>query len=211
MPPLPEPCACNVVARWAAAAVLILGLAVSAHAASAVYRWVDASGITHLSSEKPPAGIKYERVVLASTGTAASASSARANRYSTANTPTGTRITAASAEQVARRNDIVTSLQTRECVVALESMDRMAKGGQAVEPSEFRRLQQTADQNCSSDPAVRRQQEDMAAKLRVAKGDVCVDARNKLADMLEPGRRPSREQVKTQQEFIESHCTAPVR
>ena len=112
---------------------------------------------------------------------------------------------------MARRNDIVTSLQTRECVVALESMDRMAKGGQAVEPSEFRRLQQTADQNCSSDPAVRRQQEDMAAKLRVAKGDVCVDARNKLADMLEPGRRPSREQVKTQQEFIESHCTAPVR
>ncbi len=211
MPPLPEPHACNVVARWAAVAVLILGFATSAHASSAVYRWVDASGITHLSSEKPPSGIKYERVVLASTGNTASTSSARANRYSAANTPTGTRITAAGAEQVTRRNDIVKSLQTRECVVALESMDRMAKGGQAVEPSEFRRLQQTADQNCSSDPAVRRQQEDMAAKLRVAKGDVCVDARNKLADMLEPGRRPSREQVKTQQEFIESHCTAPVR
>jgi hypothetical protein len=58
---------------------------------------------------------------------------------------------------------------------------------------------------------VRREQEDMAARLRVSKGDTCVDARNKLADMLEPGRRPTRDQLKTQQEFIESHCTAPVR
>jgi len=179
-------------------------------AASSVYKWVDAAGVTHLSSEKPAAGIKYERVVLATTSKSTTASSGRAN-YSAANAPTGTRITSASAEQVARRNDMVTSLRTRECVVALESIDRMAKGGQAVEPSEFRRLQQTADQNCSTDPAVRRQQEDMAAKLRVAKGDVCIDARNKLADMLEPGRRPTRDQVKTQQEFIESHCTAPVR
>ena len=208
MPLLPQHHACNVVARWTAAAALMLGLAASVHASSTVYRWVDASGVTHLSSEKPPAGTKYERVLMASTGNAASG---RANRNGAASAPTGTRVTNASAEQVARRNDIVTSLRTRECVVALESIDRMAKGGQAVEPSEFRRLQQTADLNCSSDPAVRRQQEDMAAKLRVAKGDVCVDARNKLADMLEPGRRPSRDQVKTQQEFIESHCTAPVR
>jgi Domain of unknown function (DUF4124) len=201
---------CNNVARIAAAAALMLGCAASALASSAVYRWVDASGVTHLSSEKPAAGIKYERVVLATTGKSTSPSSGHTS-YSAATAPTGTRITAASAEQVARRDEVVTSLRTRECVVALESIDRMARGGQAVEPSEFRRLQQTADQNCSTDPAVRRQQEDMAAKLRVSKGDVCVDARNKLADMLEPGRRPTRDQVKSQQEFIESHCTAPVR
>lgn len=182
----------------------------SAASASTVYRWVDAAGITHLSSAKPPAGIKYERVVLASTGNATSPASRRAS-YSAANAPTGTRITAASAEQVALRNDVVTSLRNRECVVALESIDRMARGGQAVEPAEFSRLQQTADLNCSKDPAVRRQQEDMAARLRVAKGDTCIEARNKLADMLEPGRRPTRDQLKTQQEFIESHCTAPVR
>jgi hypothetical protein len=199
-------------ATGVAAAVMtacLLGLASSA-SASSVYKWVDATGVTHLSSEKPAAGIKYERVMLATTGKSTSPSSGRKS-YSAASAPTGTRITSASAEQVARRNEMVTSLQTRECVVALESIDRMAKGGQAVDPSEFRRLQQTADQNCSTDPAVRRQQEDMAAKLRVAKGDVCIDARNKLADMLEPGRRPTRDQVKTQQEFIESHCTAPVR
>jgi hypothetical protein len=178
--------------------------------ASSVYKWVDASGITHLSSAKPPAGTKYERVVLASTGKATSSSSGRAS-YSAANVPAGTRMTAASAEQVSRRNDMVTSLRNRECVVALESIDRLARGGQAVDPAEFSRLQQTADQNCSKDPAVRREQEDMAARLRVSKGDACVDARNKLADMLEPGRRPTRDQLKTQQEFIESHCTAPVR
>jgi len=178
--------------------------------ASSVYKWVDASGITHLSSAKPPAGTKYERVVLASTGNATSTSSSRAS-YSAANASTGTRTTAASAEQVSRRNEMVTSLRNRECVVALESIDRLAKGGQAVDPAEFSRLQQTADQNCSRDPVVRREQEDMAARLRVSKGDTCVDARNKLADMLEPGRRPTRDQLKTQQEFIESHCTAPVR
>jgi hypothetical protein len=179
-------------------------------AASSVYKWVDAAGVTHLSSAKPPAGTKYERVVLASTGKATSSSSGRAS-YSAANVPAGTRMTAASAEQVSRRNDVVTSLRNRECVVALESIDRLARGGQAVDPAEFSRLQQTADQNCSKDPAVRREQEDMAARLRVSKGDACVDARNKLADMLEPGRRPTRDQLKTQQEFIESHCTAPVR
>jgi len=206
MPNRPATAALMTTARATAAAVLLLGFATGALASSAVYRWVDASGVTHLSSDKPPAGIKYERVVLASTGK----STARAG-YSAANSATGARITTASAEQVSRRNDVVTSLRNRECVVALESIDRMAKGGQAVEPAEFSRLQQTADQNCSKDPAVRRQQEDMAARLRVSKGDTCVDARNKLADMLEPGRRPTRDQLKTQQEFIESHCTAPVR
>jgi hypothetical protein len=197
-------------ARATVAAVLLLGFAAGASASSAVYRWVDASGITHLSSAKPPAGIKYERVVLASSGSAAPSSSGRAS-YGAASAPAGTRVMTASAEQVARRNDVVTSLRNRECVVALESIDRLAKGGQAVEPAEFNRLQQTADQNCSKDPAVRREQEDMAARLRVSKGDACVDARNKLADMLEPGRRPTRDQLKTQQEFIESHCMAPVR
>jgi hypothetical protein len=208
MPPFPVNRACSSAARWAAAVVLALGTAATVQASSAVYRWVDVAGITHLSSEKPPAGVKYERVVLASTGNATTSSPARSSGSGTVN---GARVSSASAEQVARRNDVVTSLRTRECVVALETMDRLAKGGQAVDPTEFRRLQQTADLNCSNDPALRRQQEDMAAKLRVARGDVCVDARNKLADMLEPGSRPSREQVKTQQEFIESHCTAPVR
>lgn len=189
----------------AAIAVALLGVAGTAAAASSVYKWVDAAGVTHLSSSKPPAGTKYERVVLES--------SRRPTPAGVTSHPAGVRsgTQVASAAQVARRNETITSLRNRECVVALESIDRLARGGEAVDPSEFSRLQQTADQNCSEDPAVRRQQEEMAARLRVSKGDACVDARNRLADMLEPGRKPTREQVKAQQEFIESHCTAPVR
>ena len=208
MPSRPAFVLLQSAARAAAMAVL-LGFATGALAATAVYRWVDAAGVTHLSSAKPPAGVKYERVVLASTGKPATP--LHPAGYNGSGATAGTRVTTASAEQVARRDEMVTSLRNRECVVALESIDRLARGGQAVDPAEFSRLQQTADQNCSKDPAVRRQQEDMAARLRVAKGDTCIDARNKLADMLEPGRRPTRDQLKTQQEFIESHCTAPVR
>jgi hypothetical protein len=181
----------------------------TALASSTVYKWVDAAGITHLSSAKPPAGTEYERVTLAATAKPTSRSGAGTATGSNAATRVSS--TAVPPEQAARRNEMVTSLRNRECVVALEAIDRMGKGGVAVDPSEFRRLQQTADQNCSKDPAARGEQEEMAARLRVAKGDVCIDARNRLADMLAPGRKPTRDQVKVQQEFIESHCTAPVR
>jgi hypothetical protein len=192
-----------VCAAIAAAALLLGGAAV--HASTSVYKWVDASGVTHLSSAKPPVGTPYERVTLATTKPSS-------NRSGTSgNSPTRVASAATTPEQASRRNEMVTSLQNRECVVALEAIDRVGKGGQAVDPAEFRRLQQTADQNCSKDPVQRGQQEEMAARLRVAKGDTCVDARNKLADMLAPGRKPSREQLKVQQEFIEAHCTAPVR
>jgi hypothetical protein len=185
------------------AAVGLLAWAGTTHASTSVYKWVDAAGVTHLSSAKPPAGVTYERVKLASTTKSSSGQGGSA----------GTRVSAAGTtpEQASRRNDVVSSLRNRECVVALEAIDRMGKGGQAVDPAEFRRLQQTADQNCSKDPVQRGEQEQMAARLRVSKGDACVDARNKLADMLAPGRKPTREQLKVQQEFIESHCTAPVR
>ena len=180
-----------------------------AWSAAAVYKWIDDDGVTHLSSERPPPGIRYERVALAAPGGSTQPSSKRSG--GTALSKGNVRIAAVSPEQVARRNAAIFELQNRECVVALESMDRLVRSGRPVEPTEFRRLQQTADLNCSKEPAARRQQEEQAAKLRVAKGDVCVEARNKLADMLEPGRRPTREQLKVQQEFIESHCKVPVR
>lgn len=45
------------------ASPLLLALASSvAHAQ--VYRWVDAEGFIYLSSEKPPAGVKAERIQL---------------------------------------------------------------------------------------------------------------------------------------------------
>ena len=112
---------------------------------------------------------------------------------------------------MAQRAAVIGNLRTRECVYALESVDRLTSGMQPTDAAELRRLRQTVDSNFSSDPAQRREQEAMAAKLRVANGAVCLDARNRLAAMLEPGRRPTREQLKVQQEFIENHCKAPVR
>jgi hypothetical protein len=195
-------------ASAACAAFVAVGLLLgsgAAFASTSVYKWVDASGVTHLSSDKPPVGTPYERVTLATTKSASKRSGA------TSSSPTRVASATTTPEQASRRNEMVSSLQNRECVVALEAIDRMGKSGQAVDPAEFRRLQQTADQNCSKDPVQRGQQEEMAARLRVAKGDTCVDARNTLADMLAPGRKPTREQLKVQQEFIEAHCTAPVR
>jgi len=185
------------------AVCLLLG-SVRAEAGNTVYKWVDASGVVHLSTDKPPSGVKYERMAWTSTRN-------KSTQRSPAASSGSNRLLAASSEQIANRNAVVSELQNRECVVALEAIDRLARGGQVVDAADFRRLQQTADQTCSKDPDKRHEQEQMAAKLRVAKGDVCVDARNKLAEMLEPGRRPTREQLKNQQEFIEAHCKAPVR
>lgn len=178
-------------------------------AAAAVYRWVDAQGITHLSSVKPPAGVKYERLSVGG-GSTSGRSASQGARPTTA-TSVGQRLAVVSPEQQARRDDAIGELQNRECVVALEAIDRVGRSGSPVDPVEFKRLQQTADQNCSKDPATRRRQEEMAARLRVSRSDACVQARNALAEMLEPGRRPTRERLKTQQEFIEDHCEAPVR
>lgn len=201
-----RPRAPRFVAATVALACFLVGA--TAVAASAVYKWVDSEGITHLSSDRPPPGVKFERMSIGGSGSGKSASSSRAT---TASSKGNVRLASASPEQVARRNAVISELQNRECVVALEAIDRMARSGQPVDPTDFRRRQQTADLNCSKDPVTRRQQEEQAARLRVSKGDACVDARNKLADMLAPGRRPSREQLKTQQEFIESHCKVPVR
>jgi hypothetical protein len=201
--PLATACGAVVLACWCFTGS-------PAHAGAAVYKWVDDEGVTHLSSERPPSGIKYERMAVGTGGVARSPSSGTGKRSNTGG-PSSVQVAAVSQEQLSRRTAAISELQNRECVVALEAIDRMAHGRAPVEPAEFRRLQQTADATCSKDPSTRRQQEEQAARLRVSKGDVCIDARNKLADMLETGRRPTREQLKTQQEFIESHCRAPVR
>ena len=196
---------------WRARATLLLVVAAllawstpALTSSAAVYKWVDANGVTHLSSEKPPAGTQYERIAMpGATRTSVRPSSTRGGATHVASV--------SSPQQAARRKVVIEELQTRECVVALEAIDRHAHGTAKLEPADLKRLQQTAERNCSRDPATRREQQEMAARLRVAKGGVCVDARNALAEMLEPGRKPRREQLKAQQEFIEAHCRMPVR
>jgi len=172
----------------------------------AVYRWTDADGVIHISSEKPPAGVHAVRIEVPS-----SPSSSRSRSASSGSTASSGSRATATPQQVAQREEVLGSLRTRECVIALEALDRLTSGSQPTSAAELRRLQQTAELNCSKDPARRRQQEDMAAKLRVANGPQCVEARNRLSTMLAPGSTSSRDQVKAQQDFVENHCTAPVR
>ena len=171
----------------------------------AVYRWTDAEGVIHISSERPPKGVQAERIDVRSSPSSGKPSSTSGRAAAPAAHP------AASPAQVAGREEVLGSLRTRECVIALESLDRLTSGSQPTSATELRRLQQTAELNCSKDPARRRDQEEMAAKLRVANSPSCVEARNRLATLLEPGSKASRDQVKAQQDFVESHCTAPVR
>ena len=188
------------------AVALLLALLVSAGASAQVYRWVDDEGVTHLSSEKPPPGVKAERIDVKSSSK--SAAGKPASRNSSGGAPAAAPV---SPELAADRADLLGRLRTRECVIALEALERKTSGTEPTSAAELRRLQQTADLNCSPDPARRRQQEEMAAKLRVANSPACVEARNRLADMMAPGSTTPRTQVQDQQAFVDEHCTSPLR
>jgi hypothetical protein len=189
-------------------ALALLMLFAGPGAQAQVYRWVDDEGVIHLSSEKPPPGVKAERLDIGGSG---KRSNPGAKQGSLSQGGKGPAVAPASPEVLASRADLLGRLRTRECVVALEALDRKTSGTEPTSADEIRRLKQTAELNCSQDPALRRQQEDMAAKLRIANGPSCVRARNQLADMLAPGSGVPREQLKTQQAFVDEHCTPPVR
>jgi hypothetical protein len=199
-------------------AATTLLLALTAPAADAqVYRWVDAEGVIHLSSEKPPAGVKAERIQVASTSRSSVASpSARSSAGSPG--PTGpaqpaspSPVASGSAVPAVEREALLSRLRTRECVIALEALDRKTSGAEPTSGAEIRRLKQTADLNCSEDPTRRRREEEMASRLRMANSPACDQARNQLWQMLEPGAGAPRDRVRSQQAYVEEHCTPPVR
>jgi hypothetical protein len=173
--------------------------------ASTIYKWVDEYGTVHLSSTKPPAGVKYQTVDVGS------ASGGRSNTSSGGGSSAASRPSSASPAQAAGRSQVLASLRNRECVIALEALDRLTSGTQPTSPEEITRLKQTAAANCSSDPVRRREQEEMAAQLRVANGPECVSARNTLADMAAKRVQATPEQVRAQQAFVDAHCIAPVQ
>lgn len=174
-----------------------------------VYRWVDEDGVIHLSSEKPPPGVKAERLDIpgtskrSSSGTRTSAASSKAALSGGAGS--------ASPAQVAQRQAALGDLRNRECVIALEALERMTSGTEATSADEIRRLKQTAELNCSRDPALRREQEDQALQLRMANSPSCAQARDRLADMMAPESATPRDQLRSQQAFVDEHCTPPVR
>jgi hypothetical protein len=174
-----------------------------------VYRWTDEDGVIHLSSEKPPAGVKAERIDIKTSSSSKRPASSSGTRATTGSNQPAPR--PASPEQVAGREQLLGQLKTRECVIALEALERKTGGAEPTSATEIKRLKQTADLNCSQDPVRRSQQEAMAAKLRVANSPSCVEARNKLSDMMAPGANAPRDQVRAQQAFVDEHCTSPIR
>ncbi len=186
------------------ALLLTAGLVASVSAAT-VYKWVDEDGVVHLSSTKPPAGVKYQAVNVGAASGSGSKTSAGGSSGGTS------RASTTSPAQAASRSEVLASLRNRECVIALEALDRLTSGTQPTSPQEITRLKQTAAANCSSDPIRRREQEEMAAQLRVANGPECVSARNTLADMSAKRVQATPEQVRAQQAFVDAHCIAPVQ
>ena len=189
-----------------AVAVLIVGALLCGHAAaSTVYKWVDQYGTVHLSTSKPAAGVKYETLNLGSTSSQPARPAAGGGSASARPAPQ------ASPAQVAQRSEVLSSLQNRECVIALEALDRLTSGTKPTSATELTRLKQTVEVNCSRDATRRREQENMAAKLRIANGPECVAARNKLVEMMAPGSKAARESLQSQQAYVDEHCIAPVQ
>jgi hypothetical protein len=190
--------------------IVALAILPACASADAIYRWTDADGVIHISSEKPPRGVQAERIEVHGTSSGKSTPSGSGTIKWSGGSSTVAR-SSASPAQVAEREEVLGNLRNRECVIALESLDRLTSGAQATSGGEIRRLQQTAELNCSKDPARRREQEQMAARLRVANGPTCLEARKRLSELLAPGAQATRDQLKAQQDFVDQHCTAPVR
>ena len=194
---------------FCAATAGLLLLCTSPLVTAQVYRWTDEDGVIHLSSEKPPAGVKAERIDIKTSSSSKRTTGSSGNRSAGGSNQPAPR--PASPEQIAGRENLLGQLKTRECVIALEALERKTGGAEPTSATEIKRLKQTAELNCSQDPVRRRQQEEMAAKLRVANSPSCVEARNKLGDMMAPGSNVPRDQVRTQQAFVDEHCTSPIR
>jgi len=190
-----------------AAPVLLLALVAAPIAQAQVYRWVDAEGVTHLSSEKPPRGVQAERLDIPGTTRRSTSTAARTASTGSVAAPAP----AVSPARQAEREDLLGRLRTRECVIALEALERKTAGAEATSAAEIKRLKQTADLNCSDDPARRRHQEEMAMQLRMANSPACDEARDRLWTMLEPDSGTPRDRVRSQQAYVDEHCVSPVR
>jgi hypothetical protein len=191
------------------ASLLVVVLLAPAVAFAQIYRWVDADGVIHLSSEKPPAGVKAERLDIPGAGKRSTSAVRAASSSSKAAQHAGAG--PVSAAQVAQREAVIGGLRNRECVIALEALERKTDGAEPTSAAEIRRLKQTVDLNCSRDPASRRRQEEQAMQLRMANSPSCTQARDRLADMMAPEAATPRDQLRTQQAFVDEHCTSPVR
>ena len=186
--------------------VAVAFVAFSGHAAT-VYRWVDQDGVIHITTEKPPVGVKAEKLDLPTAKQSPTAGSSSTTRSGS----NQTKSSAVSPAVAAERAEVLDSFKNRECVVALEELDRKTTAAEPTSAAEIRRLQQTVDANCSANPEQRQEQENMAARLRVANGPACTEARTKLSAMLDGSVETAQGAVREQQKFVDEYCTPPVR
>jgi len=186
-------------------APLLAAVVLVAHAghAATVYRWVDEDGVIHITTEKPPAGVRADRLNLP-TATETAGSPARSGSAPVKAAPV-------SPARAAVRAEVLDSLKNRECVIALEELDRKTSATEPTSAGELKRLQQTVEANCSANPTRRREQEDMAARLRVSNGPTCTEARSRLNQMLETSAGGAQGAMREQQRFVDEYCTPPVR
>ena len=175
--------------------------AVGSAQAATIYKWVDEQGTLHLSSEKPPPGVSYERLNVAS------APSAPARKQAGGAGAPGNSGTAVSA---AGRSEVLSRLRVRECVIALEALERLTNGAEPTSASELKRLKETSERNCSQDPVRRREEEEMATRLRVSNSPDCNQARERLLQMTAAGSPSPAEEQRSQRQFVAEHCTSPV-
>ena len=195
----------HIIVRFPRAlAVLLIGASsvLGVVQAATVYRWVDETGVIHITTEKPPAGVRAERLDLPT---------AKETGSPTRSSATQAKAPAVSPAIAAERAEVLDSFKNRECVIALEELDRKTSASEPTSAAELKRLQQTVNANCSTNPDQRREQEDMAVRLRVANGPTCVEARNKLSQMLDGSAVVAKGAVRAQQQFVDDYCTPPVR
>ena len=186
-------------------APVLVAVAFVAHAghAATVYRWVDEAGVIHITTEKPPAGARAERLDLPT--------AKQEPGSPTSSGGTQAKAAAVSPALAAGRAEVLDSFKNRECVIALEELDRKTSASEPTSAAELKRLQQTVNANCSTNPEQRREQEDMAVRLRVANGPTCIQARTKLSQMLDGSAEVAKGAVRAQQQFVDEYCTPPVR
>jgi Domain of unknown function (DUF4124) len=191
--------------KLASLLVAVAFVALPGHAAT-VYRWVDENGVIHITTEKPPAGTKAEKLDLPTAKQSPSSTAGRSG-----STSSQAKAATVSPVLAAERAEVLDSLKNRECVVALEALDRKTSAAEPTSATEIKRLQQTVDANCSSNPDQRQEQENLAARLRVANGSTCTEARSKLSAMLDGSTEAAQGAVREQQKFVDEYCTPPVR
>jgi len=194
------------------AILLVLG---SPASDATTYKWVDKQGQVHYS-DSPPQDLPYEVVVVPGRPAAQpptpkpSAAPAPAPAKETPALPA----TAPAPPDAQATNDAscVDALYQLELLGQRRPVFKLAPDGSRryldddARPAEIGRLQALRDASCSTDPAMRRSQQQRAAVLMIALSPNCAEARDKLASYQDPASRTPDDVIERQLTYVEQYC-----